>query len=130
MNSRGFTLIEVMLATVIAAFVIGSISMTLGQLARAKDMSKTRLDAHLRADAALDAIRADIAAIIRHDNLFWTRLRIRPHAVRSPIGDLFRDEILVFNNRLRPIHDIDFNGEGSQYETQYRIEADDDGSFL
>lgn len=119
-----------MVAAVISAFVLGGITMTLSQLARAKDMSKTRLDAHLRADAALNAIRADIASVIRHEDLFWTRLVIRPDMVRTPLGDLYRDEILVFNNRLRSIHDIDFNGEGMQYETQYRIEGDDYGSYL
>lgn len=127
---RAFTLVEVMIAAVISAFVLGGITMTISQLARAKDTSKTRLDAHLRADAALNAIRMDVASVIRHDNLFWTRLLIRPDVIRAPIGDVYRDEILVFNNRLRPIHDIDFNGEGMQYETQYRLESDDYGSFL
>lgn len=129
-SRRGFTLVEVMLATVISVFVLGGITMSISQLARAKDTSKTRLDAHLRADAALNAIRRDVASVIRHDELFWTRLLIRSDAVRTPIGDLDRDEILVFNNRLSAIHDMDFNGEGMQYETQYRIEADYEGSYL
>ncbi len=128
--SRAFTLVEVMLATVISVFVIGGITMSISQLAQAKDKSKTRLDAHLRADAALNALRRDIVSVIRHEDLFWTRLLIRSDAVRTPLGDLDRDEILVFNNRLRAIHDLDFNGEGMQYETQYRIEADDYGSYL
>lgn len=130
LKARGFTLVEVMLAVVIAAFVLGSITMTLGQLARTKDISKTRLDAHLRADAALHALRSDIASVIRHDDLFWTRLLIRSQLVRTPVGDLYSDEILVFNNRLHTVHDLDFNGMGMQYETQYRIEADEQGSIL
>jgi type II secretory pathway pseudopilin PulG len=129
-RSIGFTLVEVMLAAVISTFVLGSITVSLSQLSRAKDSSKTRLDAHLRADAALNAIRRDIVSVIRSDDLFWTRLLIRPDTVRTPIGDLDRDEILVFNNQLRAIHDIDFNGEGMQYETQYRVAMSDAGAFL
>lgn len=118
---RGFTLVEVVLAAVITAFVLGSLTVSLGSLSRAKDSSKTRLDAHLRADAALNMMRRDVASVVRHEDLFWVKLVIRSSSVPSPLGDLDRDEIMVFNTRLRLMQDIDFNGEGMQYETQYRI---------
>ena len=71
---RGFTLIEMMVACVITAFIMGSVAMSLGQLSRAKTTCKERLDAHLRADVAVAALRRDIVTIIRTDDLFWTRL--------------------------------------------------------
>ena len=52
---RGFTLVEVIVAGIIAALVIGSVSMSLGQLGQAKRTSKERFDMFMRADAALTA---------------------------------------------------------------------------
>ncbi len=127
----GFTLIEVLLASIIATFVLGSIALTMTQLSRLKETSKLRLDAHLRAEAALNALRRDVASVIRSDDLYWTRLLIREGTVISPMGvDLMRDEILVFNNRLSAIQDLNFSGEGTQYETQYRIEETPLGTML
>lgn len=128
---RGFTLVEVIIATVVAAFVLGALATSVGQLARARDSGKMRLDAHLRADAALTMIRRDVASIIRHEDLHWTRLSIRDGMYRVTTADEFdRDEILVFNTRLRSVHDLDFRGEGMQYETAYRIQDDEYGPIL
>jgi type II secretory pathway component PulJ len=66
---RAFTLIELLVAGVITAFVLGGVSFSLAQLGRAKNTSKVRFDAHIRADAALNAIRKDIIAITRTDDL-------------------------------------------------------------
>lgn len=126
----GFTLVELLLAGVVAAFVLGSITMTLSQLGRAKNSSKVRFDAHLRADAALNAMRRDIISVTRTDDLFYTRLLIIDDSVRLRDEQLDRDEILVFNTRLRPLHDIDFNGEGFEYETQFRVADDELGPVL
>ena len=129
-HRRGFTLVEVIVASVITAFVMGSVSMSLAQLSRAKSTTKERLDAYLRADVALESLRRDVASVLRSDDLFWTRLLIEDSSVTTPLGQLDRDEILLFTTRMRPLHDIDFNGEGVEYETQYRIEVDDLGPVL
>lgn len=129
-HRRGFTLVEVIVASVITAFVMGSVSMSLAQLSRAKSTTKERLDAYLRADVALESLRRDVASVLRSDDLFWTRLLIEDRSITTPLGQLDRDEILLFTTRMRPLHDIDFNGEGVEYETQYRIEVDDLGPVL
>ena len=129
-HRRGFTLVEVIVASVITAFVMGSVSMSLAQLSRAKSTTKERLDAYLRADVALESLRRDVASVLRSDDLFWTRLLIEDSSITTPLGQLDRDEILLFTTRMRPLHDIDFNGEGVEYETQYRIEVDDLGPVL
>ena len=41
---KGFTLVEVLVAGVIAAFVLGSVATSLAQLGKAKSIGKERLD--------------------------------------------------------------------------------------
>ena len=127
---RGFTLVEVMVAGIITAFLLGSISMSLSQVTKAKLVANQRLAAHQRADAALEALRREIASVIRSDDLFWTRLLIEDDGFNSRLGRLDRDEILLFSTQFRPIHPVDFSGEGMEYESQFRIEDDQLGPVL
>jgi uncharacterized membrane protein YgcG len=128
---RAFTLVEVMVAGVITALVLGSVSGSLAQLGRAKNTCKQRLEAYLRADAAMNVLRRDIISVVRSDDLFDTRLLLYHDIVSTPVGDVDRDEILIFNTRLRPVRDIStFTGEGMEYETQYRVEEDEFGPAL
>ena len=52
---RGFTLVELLVASLITAFVLGSVSMSLRQIGRARETCKVRYNAHMRADTALAA---------------------------------------------------------------------------
>lgn len=127
---RGFTLIEMLVAGLITSFVLGSLSMSLSQLTSAKSSTKARLIAHLRANAALESVRQDIASVIRDYDLFWTRFLLDDDSITSSLGRLDRDNLLLFSTKLRPIHPINFTGEGIEYETQYRIEDDGLGPVL
>lgn len=127
---RAFTLVEVIVALVITAFVLGAIFLSLGQMTKARAASRQRMIAHVRADAALNAIRRDLASVIRSDDLFWTRLRITDGVGNAAFGRVDRDELLIFNTRLRPIRfDRDY-GEGIEYETQYRVNDEPGGPVL
>ncbi|MBT8483983.1 MAG: prepilin-type N-terminal cleavage/methylation domain-containing protein, partial [Phycisphaerae bacterium] len=129
--ARGFTLVEVMVAALITILVLGSISLSLARIGRAKSTSKERLDTYLRADAALAALRREVVSVMRADDLFVTRFLLYDDAISTPLGDMDRDELLVFNTRLRPVRNTDnFSGEGIEYETQVRVEEDDAGSVL
>ncbi len=121
---------EVLVAGIITAFLLGSVSMSLSQVTKAKVVANQRLAAHQRADAALDSLRREIASVIRSDDLFWTRLLIEDDGFSSRLGRLDRDEILLFSTRFRPIHPVDFSGEGMEYESQFRIEDDQLGPVL
>ncbi|MCI0364566.1 MAG: type II secretion system protein GspJ [Phycisphaerales bacterium] len=121
---------ELLVAGVITAFVLGSLSMSLGQLARARNTGKLRFDAHIRADAALNTMRKDIASIVRSDDLFFSRFLLTDDTARAGGETFDRDEVLLFNTRIRPLRNIDFSGEGFEYETQYRIADDDFGPVL
>jgi uncharacterized membrane protein YgcG len=128
---RAFTLIEVMVAGIITVLVLGSVSASVAQLGRAKNSCKRRFDAYQRADVALNALRRDIISVVRSDDLFDTRLLLYSDAVPTPAGDMDRDEMLVFNTRLRAVRDLStFTGEGMEYESQYRIEEDEYGPAL
>lgn len=127
---RGFTLIELMVAALIVSFVLGSVAMSVGQLGRARNTSKTRFDAFMRADAALNLLRREIASITRTDDLFFTRLLLLDDTTHRGREDFDRDELLIFNTRLRPSRNIDFAGEGYEHETQFRIADDDFGPVL
>ncbi len=121
---------EVMVAGIITTFLLGSMSMSLSQLAKAKASTTQRLAAHLRADAALESLRREIVSVIRSDDLFWSRVLIEDDAISSSVGRLDRDEILIFSTRFRPIHAVEFSGEGMEYESQFRIEDDEVGPVL
>jgi type II secretion system protein J len=130
MAKRGFTIIELVVAIMIAAIISGAVASSLSQLGRARNISRIRMTASRRASDALESIRRDVQSAVRSDDLFDTRLRLAPETVRSSVGEVDRDQLLLFNTRLRPIRTIDYSGEGDEYETQYRIEEDRDGPAL
>jgi len=130
MAKRGFTIIELVVAIIIAAIISGAVASSLSQLSRARDVSRIRMTASRRATDALESIRRDVQSTLRSDDLFDTRLRMAPEVARTSIGEVDRDQLLLFATRLRPIRSIDYSGEGSEYETQYRIEEDRDGAAL
>jgi type II secretion system protein J len=133
-HRRGFTLVELILAGAIAALVLITVVTTLSQVGRARTISRARLQAHLRADAALNAVRRDLTSVLRDADLFHARVLLYDGSTVAMVGgdrlDFARDEILVFNGRLEPLGEIDYNGEGGEYETQYRIDEDNFGLAL
>ncbi|MBM4111837.1 MAG: prepilin-type N-terminal cleavage/methylation domain-containing protein, partial [Phycisphaerae bacterium] len=127
---RGFTIAELIVALVIAGIVLIGVTTALGRIGQTREISRTRLAAHQRALDAIEALRRDVIATIRTDDLFFTRIVINSGSQRTRAGTLDRSELLIFNNRLQPVRDIVYNGEGSEYETQYRVAEDRDGSAL
>ena len=130
MDKRGFTIIELVVAIMIAAIISGAVATSISQLGKARDISRIRMTASRRASDALENIRRDVQSTVRSDDLFDTRLRLVPEVARTPIGEVDRDQMLLFATRLRPIRSIEYSGEGNEYETQYRIEEDRDGPAL
>lgn len=130
----GFTLIELILAGAIAALVLVTVVVTLSQIGRARSVSRGRLLSNLRATTALEEIRRDLSSLIRDADLFHARILLLSDSATVMVDgrrmDVARDEILVFNTRLEPLGEIDYNGEGGEYETQYRIDLDQFGAAL
>ena len=131
---RGFTLIELVLAGAIAALVLVTVVVTLSQIGKARTTSRGRLLSNLRATTALEEIRRDLSSLIRDADLFNARILLYSDSATVRVDDrrldVPRDEILVFNTRLEPLGEIEYNGEGGEYETQYRIDIDQFGAAL
>lgn len=130
MKRRGFTLIELLVAGVMAAIVLGAITLSLSQLGSSKAISRQRLEAYSRCDMAMRTLRKDIITTLRRGDLFHTRVLISDSTHRFQGEVMDKDELLLFDGTLRANKEIDFNGEGMEYETQFRIETNDVSSAL
>jgi type II secretion system protein J len=126
----GFTLIELVVAGTIAAMVLMAVTFALAQLSKTRNIARERVEAFQRASMSIEAVRRDIAAIIRTDDLFDTRFLLTTREASARTGGYERSDLLMFNISLRPIHPIEYQGEGREYETQYRVEDDELGSAL
>lgn len=129
-SHRGFTLAELLVAAIVAVIIIGAISISLSQIGRSREVSRIRNQASMRANSALERIRKEITSLIRSDDLFDTRVIIEADTINTPLGDLDRDDLIVFNTMLRPLTDERFGGQGQDYESQFRVEDDVLGSAL
>ena len=92
---------ELLVAGMAGFLVIGSVTIALFQSTRARNATRTRLTAFSRANAALDIIRKDVASVMRRSDLFETRVFLLSDSVLTPDGEFERDELLLFNNKLR-----------------------------
>jgi hypothetical protein len=115
-SSRGaFTIAEIIVAIVITGFLAGATTLAISQAARARDASVARVEAHLRAETAASRIAADVENSIRDPEVIFTRLLITNRAER--------DELLIFARSFKLVRPRTEQGEGGEYECQYRIEA-------
>jgi len=129
-SRRGFTMVEFILAGVLLALVLLAMGMSMQQIVKSRNAARARIDAHMRADAALRMMRRDLVSTLRREDLYYTRILLTDGYSQQAALTYDRDEILVFNNRLQATRDIEYNGDGLEFETQYRIEEDDLGPVL
>jgi type II secretion system protein J len=129
-NRRGFTMIEFLLAGVLLAGILLAMGVAIQQVAKSRNSTRGRIDAYLRADSAIRMVRRDLVSILRRDDLYYTRVLLKSSTASIDGLDVDRDEIIVFNNRLQATRNIQYNGDGLEFETHYRIEDDELGSVL
>lgn len=127
---RGFTMVEFLLAGVLLAGVMLAMGVAIQQVAKSRNTTRARIDAHLRADAAIRMVRRDLISLLRRDDLYYTRVLLESRTTTLDGMLLDRDEIIVFNNRLQATRNIRYNGDGLEFETHYRIEDDELGPVL
>jgi len=126
----GFTIVELVIAIAVSAVVVITIGTVLSRISRGRDAARLRLDAVTRANAALEGVRRDLASVVRDGDLFNTRVLLLDGTAFTAYGPMDRDEVLVYNNRLRPLQRDAYAGEGGEYESHYRVSDDPDGSAL
>lgn len=129
-RQRGFTLIELIVASVVAAIVLATIGASISQVARARASAKVRLSSSLRANTALERVRRELQQAVRSDALVDSRVVIESDKTDSPVGELDRDSILVYSTKLSPVRDQQYSGDGFEHEVQCRVEEDEAGSAL
>lgn len=133
-DPRAFTLAELLIAGTIAVLIAAVITSSLSQFGRAREVCKLRMDAHVRALGALETVRKELQSTLRSDDLFHCRvLIVDDHTATvadAPGLEVDRDELLVYNTRLRTVRETEYNGDGQEFETHLRIEDDDLGSAL
>lgn len=127
---RGFTVVELVVAIAVSAIVVITVTSVLSRVSRSRDVARLRLEAVSRANAALDSMRQDLASVVRDEDLYYTRLLLRDGLASTEYGAMEQDEVLIYSNRLRPIKRDAYQGEGGEYETQYRVMRDGDGDVL
>lgn len=128
--ARGFTVVELVVALIITAIVLTAVTTAMSRIGQTRQLARVRLAAHLRAMEALETIRRDLTSVVRSDDLFACRVLLTDASVSSPLGELDRDDLVIFANRLHPVREVVYNGEGEEYETQFRVMDDRDGSVL
>tara|TARA_Y100000589_G_scaffold330134_2_gene378829 strand:+ start:262 stop:1260 length:999 start_codon:yes stop_codon:yes gene_type:complete len=129
-HRRGFTLVEIIVAGIIMSMLFGAIAVSMGQITQARNTSRNRMEAFVRADAALQAVRSDLVSVLRRQDLFQTWVLLQDDAMTIDGVEMNRDRIILFNNRLRAIRTIEYNGEGIEYESSWQLLDDDDGPVL
>jgi type II secretion system protein J len=127
---RGFTLIELVVAGTVAALVLGAVTFSLSQVGRARLIATERTEAFQRAGTALENIRRDVSAAMRDEDLFLCRFLLTTDEPSVRNGGNDRSELLLFSESMRSIQPIEYQGEGREYETHYRIEDDELGAAL
>jgi type II secretion system protein J len=114
---QGFTLVELIVATVVIAGIASAVTVSISQSLRAKSNSGSRSSAMLRADAAAGRIALDVQNVVREGDLYLARVLV----IDKERDGLARDEILVFTGSTELARPTSSEPEGGAYEVQYRV---------
>lgn len=123
---RAFSLIELIVATMIASAVAGAVTVSLGQALRARGTSESRQEAFARAAAVVDRIALDVQNLVRSGDLYDARVLIADSGATELAGQ--HDEVLLFSHSPRQARPLSEQNEGGVYEVQYRLETPPDAS--
>ncbi|MFZ2874106.1 MAG: type II secretion system protein GspJ [Phycisphaerales bacterium] len=117
MSRRAFTLVELIVTSVIGVLVAGAVVSSVSSLQRARASSIARQQAYGRSDAAASRIALDLSNAVRHYELTFARVLV----VNGGAPGAETDELLILANASRPVRGEDGIAEGSEVEVQYRI---------
>lgn len=119
---RGFTLIELIVAGLVAALVAAAAGVGLAQVLRVRTAVEAHAEAQRRADLAAESIRRDLQGTLRDGDLFYVTVRVIDRGDIAQGQDEF-DELLLFAQSDRRVRPLDDQPESGEYEVQYRAAA-------
>ncbi|MCC6908503.1 MAG: prepilin-type N-terminal cleavage/methylation domain-containing protein [Phycisphaerales bacterium] len=122
---RGFTLIELVVASVIASILAGAATISIRRLADGRDRSSQRQAAVESVNSITRSIARDMANIVRDTRLLDTIVRIED---TTSSGADQHDEILLFCRSMRPVRPANDDDptyrESTIHEVSYRLKTD------
>ena len=118
-RSRGFTLVEVIVGSIVLAIVTGATTTAVSNLARAKSVSAARQQAVERAHTAAAMIATDALRLVRDHDLYFTRVVIQSETRKGKPAD----DLLLIVRTIEPVRGLFGTPEGADFEVQYRLEA-------
>ncbi len=117
-HRRGFTLVEIMVGSVILAIVASATTTAMVGLARTKSISAAKQQSMERAHSAVTAIAGDAIRLVRDHDLYYTRVVI----VDDTRHGQPMDDLLLIIRTIEPVRGVFGIAEGADFEVQYRLE--------
>lgn len=115
---RGFTLAELIIASVMLGILVTASYIAVSQTIRGRDKSQSRSDAFSRAAAAADLIAADATSALRDADLTDCRIAI----IRDGKPGQGQDGLLLFSHLTRSVRPEATQAEGEEAEVQFRVQ--------
>lgn len=122
-RARAFSLVEVMVTIVIAALIAGATTTVVSQMIDSRDASRSLEASTSRAMNAADAIAGEVPAIVRSQDLLYTRCQV----INAGIGQSDRDELLLLVRRRQPLREMPESPEGGDFEVGFKLLDDPEG---
>ncbi|MEX2219386.1 MAG: prepilin-type N-terminal cleavage/methylation domain-containing protein, partial [Phycisphaerales bacterium] len=114
---RGFTLVELIVASVVGAMVAGATVMSMSQLLSMKARAVGRQQAYGRAEAAAATVARDLVNAIRDSDLAHARVAV----MDSGDAEQPQDQLLLLARSARRARPGGEDPEGGAYEVHLRI---------
>jgi hypothetical protein len=117
MTRRGFTVVELVVTSVIGVMIAGAVLTSVSAMQRARAASQGRRQAFARAEAACSRIAQDLQNVCRNADL--THVRVAITNAGAPGAE--QDGLLLLTGPGRPVRGEEFAPEGNQFEVQYKV---------
>lgn len=124
---RAFTLVELIVATVMLAILVTATYTAIAQVLRVRDRGAANAQAFQRAGAAVDLIASEAEMALRDSDLLNAKIAIVGSSSGGGASTTNGSGLLLFTGIARPIRPYSGQNEGGESESQFRLEPSADG---
>lgn len=117
-RAGGFTLAELIVASIILTMVVGATTISISQMLRSRDAAGAAGDAFGRAQSAVNRMALDAVQALRDADLTSAKVAI----VRGGPAGRTSQGLLLFTHQVRPVRAAPDAREGDEFEVQFRLE--------